>query len=71
MSDSDPNEAYEIVPTPEALRCPPGWWTVTRNGSPVMHYGPDKKHLAEQFATDPEYRRAQITPKLWEKNAER
>jgi hypothetical protein len=53
----DPNEAYAVIPTPAELRGPPtDWWTVTHNGVPVWHYPPDKRDLAERFATDPAYR---------------
>jgi hypothetical protein len=44
-----------VIPTPAKLRGPPtDWWTVTHNGVPVWHYPPDKRDLAERFATDPE-----------------
>ena len=70
--ENDPNEAYEVVPMKVEPHGPPaGWWTVTCNGIPVRHYGPEKKALADRYATDPEYRLSQITPKLWEKNAGR
>ena len=35
---------------------PPDWWIVTRSGEPVGHFPPDKRDLAERFATNPVYR---------------
>jgi hypothetical protein len=53
----DPNEAYAVINTPVGLRGPPvDWWMVTLRGEPVRFYSPDKRDLAERFATDPEYR---------------
>ena len=53
----DPNDAYAVIPTPAELRGPPvDWWTVTHHGVPVWHYPPDKRDLADRFATDPAYR---------------
>lgn len=65
----DPNEAYDIVPMKEEPRGPSGWWTVTCNGIPVRHFGPDKRDTAERYATDPELRRqiADGEVKLWKK----
>jgi hypothetical protein len=58
--DPDPNEAYEVVPMKVGPHGPPpGWWTVTRNGIPVMHFSPENKPAAERYATDPA-RRAEI-----------
>jgi hypothetical protein len=62
--DDDPNEAYEVIPMPENLRGPSGWWTVTCNGIPVRH-SPDRS-IMERYATDPEYRKSLVTKKLWE-----
>jgi hypothetical protein len=52
----DPNEAYDVVPMPDKPYGPSGWWTVTCNGIPVRHFGPDEKDGARRYATDPEYR---------------
>jgi hypothetical protein len=65
----DPNEAYDVIPSPARLRLPAGWWTVTCNGIPVMHFTPTRRDLAERYATDPDYRQSQIKQKAWEKNA--
>jgi hypothetical protein len=66
----DPNEAYEIIPTDEHRRGPRGgWWTVTCNGIPVHHFGPDRRDVAERYATDPNYRLAQMKTKLWERGS--
>jgi len=64
--DNNPNEAYTVIPMPAEL-CRTsdywtGWWTVTHNGEPVWHYPPDKRDLAERFATDPAFRQ-QLTNK--------
>jgi hypothetical protein len=64
-SDDDPNEAYDVVPMPEKPYGPSGWWTVICNGIPVRHFGPDKKELAQRYATDAEYRASLVTEKLW------
>jgi hypothetical protein len=69
LPDPDPNEAYDVIPAPAHYRMPPGWWTVTCNGIPVMHFSPGKRDLAERYATDPEYRQSLVTQKIWEKNA--
>jgi hypothetical protein len=54
---NDPNEAYAVIPMPAKRHCPPtGWWTVTHSGVPVRHFPPDKRDLAERFATDPAFR---------------
>jgi hypothetical protein len=54
---NDPNDAYAVISTPAKLRGPPtDWWTVTHNGVPVWHYPPNRRDLAERFATDPAYR---------------
>ena len=51
--DPGPNDAYAVIPTPAELRGPPtDSWTVTRYGKPVWHFPPDKRDLAERFATD-------------------
>lgn len=65
MTIEDPNEAYEVVPMKEELHGPSGWWTVTCNGIPVRHFGPDKKDAALRYATDAEYRKSLVTEKLW------
>ena len=54
---NDPNEAYAVISMPAKRNCPPtGWWTVTRNGVPVWFFPPNRRDLAEHFATDPAYR---------------
>jgi hypothetical protein len=59
MFDSDPNEAYEVVPMkPEPHGPPADWCTVTCNGIPVRHYSPSAKAEAERYATDPAHRAA-------------
>lgn len=66
MSDDDPNDAYEVVPTEPASHGPPnGWWTVKRNGLPVRHF--PGKEKAQRYATDREYRASLAGGKLWEK----
>jgi hypothetical protein len=66
MTDDDPNEAYEVVPTESGPHCPPkGWWTVKRNGLPVRHF--PGKEKAERYATDPEYRASLVPRRAWEK----
>jgi hypothetical protein len=68
IADHDPNEAYEIIPMDEHPRGPRGgWWTVTCNGVPAYHFAPDRRDLAERYATDPNYREAQVVTKLWER----
>jgi hypothetical protein len=53
----DPNEAYDVIPTPVRPHGPTdGWWTVTCNGVPVHHFAPDRRDLAEMYQRDPEYR---------------
>lgn len=57
IPDNDPNEAYEVghlPPKPHGL--PPDWWTVFCNGVPVMHFAPERRDMAERYASDPEYR---------------
>ena len=67
MKDS-PNEAYEVVPMKVEPHGPPGdWWTVTCNGIPVRHFGPEHKAKAERYATDPEYRASLIVTKHHDK----
>ena len=61
-----PNEAYNVIPSPARLRMPAGWLTVTCNGIPVRHFGPASKHLAERYATDPEYRQSRVIRKVHE-----
>jgi hypothetical protein len=61
------DDVYEVIRTSAELRGLPGWWTVTCNGVPVMHFAPDRKDLAERYAADPEYRASMIDPKLWER----
>lgn len=65
----DPNEAYDVVPMPEEPHGPSGWWSVTRNGIPVRHFGWDKKDVALRYASDPELRKriAAGEVKLWKK----
>jgi hypothetical protein len=58
----DPNEAYDVVPMAEHPRG--GWWTVFCNGIPVRHCAPDRRDLAERYATDPDYRLSLVTTKL-------
>ena len=61
----DPNEAYDVGHLPEREHdLPPDWWTVFCNGIPVRHCAPDRRDLAERYATDPEYRLSQIKTKL-------
>jgi hypothetical protein len=43
---------------------PPDWWTVFCNGIPVRHCAPDRRDLAERYATDPDYRLSLIRTKL-------
>ena len=62
----DPNEAYDVIPSPARLRMPAGWLTVTCNGIPVRHFGPASKHLAGRYATDPEYRQSRAIRKVHE-----
>jgi hypothetical protein len=51
-----PNEAYEIGHLPAREHdLPPDWWTVFCNGIPVRHCAPDRRDLAERYATDPDY----------------
>jgi hypothetical protein len=46
-----------VVPMDEHPRGPRGgWWTVTCNGIPVHHCAPNRRDLAERYATDPDYR---------------
>jgi hypothetical protein len=55
--DPDPNEAYELMPTPAELRGPPtDWFMVTCNGIPVKFFPPESRHLAERFISDPDQR---------------
>ena len=50
--DSDPNEAYEVVPMKPDPHGPPGdWWTVTRNGIPDRHFSASRKAEAERYAS--------------------
>jgi hypothetical protein len=70
IPDHDPNEAYEIIPMDEHPRGR-GWWTVTRNGIPTYHFAPDRRDLAERYATDADYRQAQVKTKLWERGQSR
>jgi hypothetical protein len=53
----DPNEAYEVGHMPD-------WWTIFCNGIPVHHCAPDRRDLAERYATDPGYRLSLVTTKL-------
>jgi hypothetical protein len=53
---NDPNDTYAVIPTPAELGGPTDWWTVMAHGVPVWHFPPDKRDLAERFATDPVYR---------------
>ena len=63
-----PNDVYEVIPMDEHPRGPRGgWWTVTRNGVAAYHFAPDRRDAAERYATDPDYRLAQLKTKLWEK----
>jgi hypothetical protein len=58
----DPNEAYDVIPMEEHPRGPRGgWWTVTCNRIPVRHCAPDRRDLAERYATDPDYRLSLVT----------
>jgi hypothetical protein len=52
------------------MRLPAGWWTVTCNGIPVMHFGPTHLELADRYASDPEYRQSRVIRKVHE-DAER
>lgn len=54
LGDPDPNEAYEVHPSPEEPHGPKGWWTVTCNGIPVRHASDREK--AVRYATDPAHR---------------
>jgi hypothetical protein len=60
-------DRYEVVPMKRGPHHPEGWWTVTRNGEHVRHYPPDKRDLAERYATDPEYRAILVTKMLHER----
>ena len=61
----DPNEAYDVIPMPEHLRGPRGgWWAAACNGIPVPHFAPERRDIAERYATDPEYRLSLISKKL-------
>lgn len=52
----DPNEAYDVIPMPEHLRGPRGgWWSL---------FAPERRDIAERYATDPEYRLSPISKKL-------
>ena len=53
----DPNEAYDIVP----CDWPQGWWTATCNGIPVHHFAPERRDLAERYASEPDYRLSLVT----------
>jgi hypothetical protein len=69
MSDADPNEAYEVIPMPDHPRGPRGgWWTVTCNGVPVRHFSPERRDLADRYATDPAYRASLKVTKYHEKS---
>jgi hypothetical protein len=64
MGDADhprtrPNEAYDIGHLPAREHDLPPDWTVFCNGIPVHHCAPDRKGLAERYATDPGYRPTQ------------
>ena len=63
IAGNDPNEAYDIVPCDR----PPDWWTVTCNGIPVYHFAPERRDLAERYASDPDYRQSRITKKAHER----
>ena len=66
MTDDGPNEAYEVVPIEPGPHGPPHtWWTVKRNGIPVIHFS--GKETAQRFATDPEYSANLAAGKAWEK----
>ena len=61
----DPNEAYEIGHLPAREHdLSPDWWTVFCHGIPVRHCAPDRRDLAERYATDPDYRLSLVTTKL-------
>jgi hypothetical protein len=61
----DPNEAYDVIPMAEDPHGPRGgWWTVTCNGIPVYHFAPDRRDIAEQYASDPDYRLSRIVTML-------
>ena len=57
----DPNEAYDIRHMPAREHgLPPDWWTVFCNG----HCAPNRRDLAERYATNPDYRLSLIRTKL-------
>jgi hypothetical protein len=61
----DPNEAYDVIPMAEHPHGPRGgWWTATCNGIPVYHFAPERRDIAERYATDPDYRLSLIAAKL-------
>jgi hypothetical protein len=37
------------------------------HGIPTYHFAPDRRDLAERYATDADYRQAQVKTKLWER----
>ena len=46
MTDDDPNETYEVVPTESGPHGPPkGWWTVKRNGLPARKRPSDTRPI--------------------------
>jgi hypothetical protein len=57
MSDTDPNEAYEM----ELVDYPRGWLAIRCNGVPVW-YAPTSE-AAERYATDPDHRHGLRTKK--------
>jgi hypothetical protein len=57
IPDNDPSEAYDVRLMPEHPRGPRGgWWTVTRKGIPVRHFGPDNSAGTKRYCCNPEYR---------------
>jgi hypothetical protein len=54
-ADNDPNEAYEIRPTPIIPNGPPTtWWAIYVNG--VYRFSKPDKTFVQRYATDPAFR---------------
>ncbi len=65
IPENDPNEAYDVVPMADDPHGPRGgWWTVECNGIAVHHFAPERRDLADRYASDPAYRMSRIVKKL-------
>jgi hypothetical protein len=51
-----PNEAYDVLPMEHPPGPRGGWWTVTCDGIPVHHFAPERRNIADHYASDPDYR---------------